>query len=97
MIERLKRFWFVKNEGASSIEYALLVSFLALAIIVAIQLLGSNTANLFSTTSSAISSASSQGSGGGAGGGAGGSGSGGGQGGGNGKGNGGGNAYGRGT
>ena len=43
------------ERGASAVEYGLLVALIAIAIIVAVTLLGGNLANIFNKTASSIS------------------------------------------
>jgi pilus assembly protein Flp/PilA len=46
----------VKSErGASAVEYGLLVALIAIAIIVAVTLLGGNLSNIFNKTANSIS------------------------------------------
>jgi pilus assembly protein Flp/PilA len=46
----------VRNErGASAVEYGLLVALIAIAIIVAVTLLGGNLSNIFNKTANSIS------------------------------------------
>jgi pilus assembly protein Flp/PilA len=43
------------ERGASAVEYGLLVALIAIAIIVAVSLLGTNLSNIFNKTASSIS------------------------------------------
>jgi pilus assembly protein Flp/PilA len=43
------------QRGASAVEYGLLVALIAIAIIVAVTLLGGNLSNLFNTTANGVS------------------------------------------
>ena len=43
-----------KDEGATAVEYALLVSLIAVAIIVAVRALGTSVSGIFSTVKNAL-------------------------------------------
>lgn len=53
-MERIKNF-FKDEAGASAVEYGLLVSLIAVAIIVAVQMLGSNLNTTFSNVAGQLS------------------------------------------
>jgi len=48
------------EEGASSVEYAILVSLIAIVILVAVALLGSNLSTMFKNSCSSVATAASQ-------------------------------------
>ena len=45
----------MSDRGASAVEYGLLVALIAIAIIVAVSLLGTNLSNIFDKTANSIS------------------------------------------
>ncbi len=52
-MKQLVRF-FKKEEGATAVEYAVMVALIAIVIIVAVTWLGRKTSNVFSTAASAM-------------------------------------------
>ena len=46
--------WLLGDEGATAVEYGLMVALIAVVIIAAVTLLGTNLSDLFSTIASAI-------------------------------------------
>ncbi len=55
MFERIKRIW-LADDGASAVEYGLLVALIAVVIIGAVTALGRNTQNKLNQASNAIGS-----------------------------------------
>jgi pilus assembly protein Flp/PilA len=57
MIARLQAFWATREQGATAVEYALMVALIAVAIIVAVTALGSTISAKFNGVSSSVSTA----------------------------------------
>ena len=49
LVRALDRSWIQGQEGQTFVEYALLIAFIAVVALVAVQLLGTNVASLFSS------------------------------------------------
>ena len=56
-MERFRKF-FRDEEGATAVEYGLMVALIAIVIIAAVSLLGSNLSDTFSTVADSIGAAS---------------------------------------
>lgn len=56
LVDKIKGFW-KDEEGATAVEYGIMVALIAAVIIVAVQLLGTNTDAAFDTVNTAMSPA----------------------------------------
>ena len=56
MIRALRKFWSRSDDGASAVEYGLLVAGIAVVIIVAVFVLGGSVRDVFTRTSTCIAS-----------------------------------------
>ncbi|MDT4989094.1 MAG: pilus assembly protein Flp/PilA [Micromonosporaceae bacterium] len=54
LIVRLQAIWATRAQGATAVEYALMVSLIAIAIIAAVTFLGGQIGDLFNKTGAAV-------------------------------------------